>query len=46
MTSNQSNRWRTVDIVVAAIIAVAFGVVFWAWNLLWNGQTSAPHWCR
>jgi len=29
-------RWRTVDIVVAAIIAVAFGVVFYAWNNLWN----------
>ena len=27
--------WRTVDIVVAAAIAVAFGVVFWAWNLAW-----------
>jgi len=30
-------RWRTVDIVVASIIAVAFGVVFWAWTLLWTG---------
>ncbi|HEY3687467.1 MAG TPA: ECF transporter S component [Streptosporangiaceae bacterium] len=29
-------RWRTVDIVVAATIAVAFGVVFWAWGILWN----------
>lgn len=27
--------WRTVDIVVASTIAVAFGVVFWAWNLVW-----------
>jgi len=27
--------WRTVDVVVAAVVAVAFGVVFWAWNLLW-----------
>jgi len=26
-------RWRTRDIVVTAIIGVAFGVVFWAWNL-------------
>jgi len=26
-------RWRTRDIVVAAVIGVAFGVVFWAWNL-------------
>jgi len=28
------NRWRTVDIVVTAVLGVAFGVVFWAWNLL------------
>lgn len=25
-----SNTWRVVDIVVAAIIAVASGVIFWA----------------
>ena len=30
-----SMSWRTVDIVVTAAIAVAFGVVFWAWNALW-----------
>jgi energy-coupling factor transport system substrate-specific component len=24
--------WRTVDIVVGAVIAVAFGVIFWAWG--------------
>jgi energy-coupling factor transport system substrate-specific component len=36
-----SNRWRTVDIVVASVIAVAFGVVFWAWNLLWNATAGA-----
>ena len=30
-------RWRTRDIVVAAIIGVAFGVVFVAWNALWTG---------
>jgi energy-coupling factor transport system substrate-specific component len=29
-------RWRTVDIVVAAVVAVAFGVVFAAWGALWN----------
>jgi energy-coupling factor transport system substrate-specific component len=28
-------RWRTRDIVVAAVIGVAFGVVFWAWGLAW-----------
>jgi energy-coupling factor transport system permease protein len=30
-----ARRWRTVDIVVTAVLGVAFGVVFWAWNLLW-----------
>ncbi len=29
-------RWRTRDIVVAAVIGVAFGVVFWAWGLIWE----------
>ncbi|HEU4671864.1 MAG TPA: ECF transporter S component [Candidatus Limnocylindrales bacterium] len=28
--------WRTRDIVVAAIIGVAFGVVFIAWNAVWE----------
>jgi energy-coupling factor transport system substrate-specific component len=35
------NSWRTVDIVVTAAIAVAFGVVFWAWNALWAAATPA-----
>lgn len=30
-------RWRTRDIVIAAVIAVAFGVVFWAWGVVWEG---------
>ncbi len=30
-------RWRVVDIVVASVIAVASGVVFWAW-----GQLATP----
>lgn len=31
-----ASRWRTRDIVVAAVIGVAFGVVFWFWNnLVW-----------
>ena len=29
----ESSRWRTVDIVVVAILAVAFGVVFWFWDV-------------
>ena len=36
---NRSISWRTVDIVVTAAIAVAFGVVFWAWNALWAAAT-------
>src|SRR5689334_7475103 len=35
------NRWRTVDIVVTAVLGVAFGVVFWAWNLLWAATGTA-----
>ena len=34
------SSWRTVDIVVTAAIAVAFGVVFWAWNFVW--ATAGP----
>jgi energy-coupling factor transport system substrate-specific component len=34
-------RWRTVDIVVTAVLGVAFGVVFWAWNLTY-GVLSEP----
>jgi energy-coupling factor transport system permease protein len=36
-----TRRWRTVDIVVTAILGVAFGVVFWAWNLLWAATGAA-----
>jgi energy-coupling factor transport system permease protein len=39
-------RWRTVDIVVGAVIAAAFGIVFYAWDQAWNGMqgmfTSVP----
>ena len=31
-----TTAWRTRDIVVAAVIGVAFGVVFWAWGLAWS----------
>ncbi|WP_312034475.1 ECF transporter S component [Actinoplanes sp. TBRC 11911] len=41
MTNPERRSWRTVDIVIASIIAVAFGVIFWAWNLLWNGPADA-----
>jgi energy-coupling factor transport system substrate-specific component len=29
-------RWRVVDIVVAAVLGVAAGVVFWAWGIAWT----------
>ncbi len=38
---NSRMSWRTVDIVVTAAIAVAFGVVFWAWNALWAATGPA-----
>jgi energy-coupling factor transport system substrate-specific component len=44
LPANESTRWRTVDIVVVAAIAVAFGVVFWFWStyvwvwLRWMGD--------
>ncbi len=28
--------WRTRDILVTALIGVAFGVVFWGWGLAWG----------
>ncbi|WP_269859520.1 ECF transporter S component [Streptomyces sp. RPT161] len=40
-SSLPSTRWRTVDIVVTAVLGAAFGVVFWAWNSLWDGVASA-----
>lgn len=33
--------WRTVDIVVVAVIAVAFGAVFQAWNVVWEAVGPA-----
>ena len=41
MQQPATHRWRTVDIVVAAVIGAAFGVIFWAWNALWDGVASA-----
>ncbi|MEU5725978.1 ECF transporter S component [Micromonospora sp. NPDC047738] len=41
MTQPTTNRWRTIDIVIASVLGVAFGVIFWAWGLLWNGPADA-----
>ena len=35
-TTSAPAGWRVVDIVVAAVIAVAFGVVFLAWNAIYE----------
>ena len=37
---HEGRRWRTVDIVVASVIAVAGGLVFWGWSQLWT--TTSP----
>jgi len=34
-------NFRTVDLVSAAMLGVAFGVVFWAWNMIY-AVTSGP----
>ena len=41
LTARPDTRWRTRDIVIGAVIGVAFGVVFWAWNLWWGGPIEA-----
>lgn len=33
-------KWRVVDIIVAAVVGVASGVLFWAWGVAW-GPLSA-----
>jgi energy-coupling factor transport system substrate-specific component len=34
-------RWRVVDIIVASVIGVASGVLFWLWGLAWPGLDTA-----
>src|SRR5438105_2652670 len=36
-----ANTWRTLDIVVVAVLAVAFGVIFWGMDALWGVLNSA-----
>jgi energy-coupling factor transport system substrate-specific component len=38
--SAPDTHWRTRDIVIAAVIGVALGVVFWAWGVVWNGPLA------
>ena len=37
----RTRRWRVVDIVVASVVGVAVGVIFWAWTLAYE-SLSAP----
>lgn len=36
LAAGQDTRWRTRDIVIAAVIGVAFGVAFWAFGAVWR----------
>jgi energy-coupling factor transport system substrate-specific component len=36
LAAGPDTRWRTRDIVVAAVIGVAFGVFFWAFGAVWK----------
>ncbi|WP_432522860.1 ECF transporter S component [Kineococcus sp. SYSU DK006] len=33
--TSSPRRWRTVDLVTAAVLGVAFGVVFWGWAVVY-----------
>jgi len=35
----KSHEWRVVDIVVASVVSVAVGVIFWAWSAGYAGIT-------
>lgn len=35
-TLGELARWRTVDLVTAAMLGVAFGVAFWGWDAAYN----------
>ena len=36
LVAGPDSRWRTRDIVVAAVIGVAFGVAFWVFGAVWR----------
>ncbi|WP_404320667.1 ECF transporter S component [Arthrobacter luteolus] len=39
-TARNRSSWRVVDIVVTSVLAVATGVVFWAWSLAYGGVAA------
>ncbi len=43
-TASRLGNWRVVDIVVAAVLGVAIGLIFWIWNTVggaWFGAADA-----
>ena len=40
-STTPKRRWRVVDIVVASVIGVAAGVVFWIWGQAWTPLSTA-----
>lgn len=40
-TTTRRSTWRVVDIVVAAVLGVAIGLVFWGWNAVGGAWFSA-----
>ena len=40
-TSARRFQWRVVDIVVASVVGVAAGVVFWLWGQAWTPLSTA-----
>lgn len=40
-TKTRRSTWRVVDIVVAAVLGVAIGLVFWGWNAVGGAWFSA-----
>lgn len=34
-------RWRTIDLLTAAFLGVAFGVAYWGWGLAYQAPSSA-----
>lgn len=40
-TTVSKYRWRVVDIVVASVIGVASGIIFWAWGLAYGPLSAA-----
>jgi energy-coupling factor transport system substrate-specific component len=40
-SATRSPRWRVVDLVVAGVLGVSGGLLFWVWNTAWEGLRAA-----